>query len=154
MRYCKPLATSFHRLSAPTAGSTFFGPTLAEIPLTALPDREVFGPVLHVVRYEAERLEETCAALAAKGYGLTVGVHSRIERLRLPRPDAGARGQRLCQPVYHRCGCWRAAVWRPRGCPAPGPRRAVPMHFYGFAVERAVSVNIAAQGGDPALINL
>ncbi len=55
-----------------------FGPVMAEIALAQLTDREVFGPVLHVVRYKNDELEEAARALAAKGYGLTLGIHSRL----------------------------------------------------------------------------
>ena len=41
--------------------------------------REVFGPVLHVVRFEGERLDAVCDAINATGYGLTLGIHSRID---------------------------------------------------------------------------
>jgi RHH-type proline utilization regulon transcriptional repressor/proline dehydrogenase/delta 1-pyrroline-5-carboxylate dehydrogenase len=39
----------------------------------------VFGPVLHVVRYAADKLDKVCDAINATGYGLTLGIHSRIE---------------------------------------------------------------------------
>ncbi|WP_163615021.1 aldehyde dehydrogenase family protein, partial [Klebsiella pneumoniae] len=51
----------------------------AEIPSADFLQREVFGPILHVVRYDPENLEEVAKVLAAKRYGLTLGVHSRIE---------------------------------------------------------------------------
>src|SRR5262249_25443635 len=56
-----------------------FAPAMAEIELDQLPDREVFGPILQVVRYDEKELEAACKALAAKGYGLTLGIHSRLE---------------------------------------------------------------------------
>src|SRR5579863_963669 len=64
----------------PAAGMALaFGPVMAEITLDRLPDREVFGPILHVVRYRSEELEVAGKALAAKGYGLTLGIHSRLD---------------------------------------------------------------------------
>ena len=142
-----------HRLPAPAGEATFFGPTLAEIPLTALPDREVFGPVLHVVRYDPERLEDACAALASKGYGLTLGVHSRIERF--------ARRVQALAPagnVYVNRSIIGAVVgvqpFGGEGLSGTGPKAGGPHALLRFSVERAVSVNIAAQGGDPALLSL
>jgi RHH-type transcriptional regulator, proline utilization regulon repressor / proline dehydrogenase / delta 1-pyrroline-5-carboxylate dehydrogenase len=70
-----------HRLALPadcTAGS-FVPPTLIEIAdLGQLPG-EVFGPVLHVLRYAADRLPALVDAINATGYGLTLGIHSRID---------------------------------------------------------------------------
>ncbi len=71
-------AKVLRQLDAP-AGGVFFGPVLAEIPSADFLQREVFGPILHVVRYDPENLEEVAKVLAAKRYGLTLGVHSRIE---------------------------------------------------------------------------
>ncbi|MES2700200.1 MAG: bifunctional proline dehydrogenase/L-glutamate gamma-semialdehyde dehydrogenase PutA, partial [Pseudomonadota bacterium] len=63
----------------PTTGH-FFAPTIAEIPVPDFLKREVFGPILHVCRYRPEDLPTYAARLAACGYGLTLGVHSRLER--------------------------------------------------------------------------
>jgi RHH-type proline utilization regulon transcriptional repressor/proline dehydrogenase/delta 1-pyrroline-5-carboxylate dehydrogenase len=141
------------RLTPPDADGTFFGPVLAEIPLAELPDREVFGPVLHVVRYDPERLDEACRALAAKGYGLTLGVHSRIEGF--------ARRVQALVPagnVYVNRSIIGAVVgvqpFGGEGLSGTGPKAGGPNALLRYAVERAVSVNIAAQGGDPALLNL
>ena len=141
------------QLNPPAANGTFFGPALAEIPLEELPDREVFGPVLHVVRYAPERLDEACAALAAKGYGLTLGVHSRI--------DGFARRVQSLVPAgnaYVNRSIIGAVVgvqpFGGEGLSGTGPKAGGPHALLRFAVERAVSVNIAAQGGDPALLNL
>jgi RHH-type proline utilization regulon transcriptional repressor/proline dehydrogenase/delta 1-pyrroline-5-carboxylate dehydrogenase len=141
------------RLESPAADGTFFGPTLAEIPLDELPDREVFGPVLHVVRYDPERLDEACAALAAKGYGLTLGIHSRIEGF--------ARRVQALVPagnVYVNRSIIGAVVgvqpFGGEGLSGTGPKAGGPHALLRFAMERAISINIAAQGGDPALLNL
>src|SRR5690606_36966691 len=58
---------------------TFVAPTLLEIDSIAQLEREIFGPVLHVLRYRSEDLEETIAAINATGYGLTFGLHSRLD---------------------------------------------------------------------------
>ena len=141
------------RLPPPDADGTFFGPVLAEIPRAELPDREVFGPVLHVVRYDPEKLEDACRALAAKGYGLTLGVHSRIEGF--------ARRVQALVPagnVYVNRSIIGAVVgvqpFGGEGLSGTGPKAGGPHALVRYAVERAVSVNIAAQGGDPALLNL
>ncbi|MBS0361812.1 MAG: bifunctional proline dehydrogenase/L-glutamate gamma-semialdehyde dehydrogenase PutA, partial [Proteobacteria bacterium] len=71
-------ATVLHEIAGPDGGH-FFGPLLAEIPSAAFLQKEVFGPILHVVRYDSNDLAKAAAPLAAAGYGLTLGVHSRIE---------------------------------------------------------------------------
>ena len=62
-----------------TMRGTFVAPTLIELDNVAELEREVFGPVLHVVRYRRERLDQLLADIDAAGYGLTFGVHTRID---------------------------------------------------------------------------
>ncbi|MBP1182641.1 trifunctional transcriptional regulator/proline dehydrogenase/L-glutamate gamma-semialdehyde dehydrogenase [Methylobacterium sp. PvR107] len=66
-------------LPALTAGGTFVPPTLIEIGRVADIEREVFGPVLHVLRYRRADLDPLLDAINATGYGLTFGLHSRID---------------------------------------------------------------------------
>ncbi|MCJ2020982.1 trifunctional transcriptional regulator/proline dehydrogenase/L-glutamate gamma-semialdehyde dehydrogenase [Methylobacterium sp. E-065] len=63
-----------------TEGGTFVPPTLIEIGRVADVEREVFGPVLHVLRYRRADLDDLLAAIGATGYGLTFGLHSRIDQ--------------------------------------------------------------------------
>ncbi len=64
----------------PEAGNgTFVAPTIIEIDSIASLKREVFGPVLHVVRYRRENLESLIDAINATGYGLTFGLHTRLD---------------------------------------------------------------------------
>ena len=65
--------------AATPAEGTFVAPALLEIDLEHLPEAEVFGPVLHVVRWHADRLDGLIDALNARGYGLTHGIHTRID---------------------------------------------------------------------------
>jgi RHH-type transcriptional regulator, proline utilization regulon repressor / proline dehydrogenase / delta 1-pyrroline-5-carboxylate dehydrogenase len=129
-----------------------FGPVMAEISLDQLPDREVFGPILHVVRYRSKDLEKTCRAVAEKGYGLTLGIHSRlasfVERVRALVPAGN---------VYVNRSMIGAVVgvqpFGGEGLSGTGPKAGGPYSLNRYAVERSISVNIAAQGGDPALLN-
>ncbi len=72
-----------HRISRPSAEAlptgTYVPPTLIEIDSLAELEREVFGPVLHVLRYRREALDTLLAQINGTGYALTLGVHSRIE---------------------------------------------------------------------------
>ncbi|MCY1646827.1 bifunctional proline dehydrogenase/L-glutamate gamma-semialdehyde dehydrogenase PutA [Caulobacter sp. SL161] len=145
-------AKVLHALEAP-AGGTFFPPVLAEIPTADFLEREVFGPVLHVVRYKPENLEKVAGALAARRYGLTLGIHSRIESF-------AADVQRLVPAgnAYVNRSMTGAVVgvqpFGGEGLSGTGPKAGGPHALLRFAVERALSVNITAQGGDPALLNL
>ena len=126
---------------------------MAEIPSLDLIEREVFGPILHVLRYDPEHMEATAAALAEKGYGLTLGVHSRLDGF-------AEKVQRLVPAgnVYVNRSIIGAVVgvqpFGGEGLSGTGPKAGGPYALLRYASERAVSVNIAAQGGDPALLNL
>ena len=131
----------------------FFGPVLAEIPSAAFLEREVFGPILHVVRYDPDRLAEAAGALAGRRYGLTLGVHSRIEGFAAEVARLVPAGN-----LYVNRSMIGAVVgvqpFGGEGLSGTGPKAGGPHSLLRFAVERAVSVNIAAQGGDPNLLNL
>jgi len=145
-------ARVLHRLSAPEAG-TFFGPVLAEIPEPDFLQREVFGPILHVVRYRPERLKEVAGKLAALRYGLTLGVHSRIDGFAEEVSRLVPAGN-----LYVNRSIIGAVVgvqpFGGEGLSGTGPKAGGPYALTRYALERATSVNIAAQGGDPALMNL
>ncbi|WP_027010180.1 bifunctional proline dehydrogenase/L-glutamate gamma-semialdehyde dehydrogenase PutA [Conchiformibius kuhniae] len=77
----KGVAKSFHEIRLPehAAKGTFVAPVLFELDNLDQLQREVFGPVLHVVRYRREHLPQLIRQINAKGYALTGGVHSRID---------------------------------------------------------------------------
>jgi RHH-type proline utilization regulon transcriptional repressor/proline dehydrogenase/delta 1-pyrroline-5-carboxylate dehydrogenase len=141
-----------HALAAPDGGF-FFGPVLAEIASAGFLEREVFGPVLHVVRYDPNRLAEAAGPLAARRYGLTLGIHSRLESF-------AAEVQRLVPAgnAYVNRSMIGAVVgvqpFGGEGLSGTGPKAGGPHSLLRYAVERTISVNTAARGGDPALFNL
>jgi len=132
---------------------SFFGPAIVELPSLDLIEREVFGPILHVVRYDPADIAHVGAALAAKGYGLTLGVHSRLESFAAAVQAAVPAGN-----VYVNRSMIGAVVgvqpFGGVGLSGTGPKAGGPHYLPRFASERTVTVNIAAQGGDPALLNL
>jgi RHH-type proline utilization regulon transcriptional repressor/proline dehydrogenase/delta 1-pyrroline-5-carboxylate dehydrogenase len=134
-------------------GGNFFGPALIELSGLDQIEREVFGPVLHVVRYDPADIAKVGAALAAKGYGLTLGVHSRLESFAQAVIAAVPAGN-----VYVNRTIVGAVVgvqpFGGSGLSGTGPKAGGPHYLPRFAEERAISVNIAAQGGDPHLLNL
>jgi RHH-type proline utilization regulon transcriptional repressor/proline dehydrogenase/delta 1-pyrroline-5-carboxylate dehydrogenase len=136
---------------SPSAQGTFVAPVAFEISLDDLPQREVFGPVLHVVRWRAEELERVLAAVAATGYGLTLGVHSRIERF-----VERVRARLHVGNTYVNRNMIGAVVgvqpFGGEGLSGTGPKAGGPHYLTRFAVERTVTVNTAAAGGNAALL--
>lgn len=131
----------------------FFAPTIAEVPAPDFLEREVFGPILHICRYDPDDLPVFAGRLAARGYGLTLGIHSRIERF--------AREVQALVPagnIYVNRSIIGAVVgvqpFGGVGLSGTGPKAGGPHALHRFANERAISVNIMAQGGDPALLQL
>ena len=113
----------------------------------------MFGPILHVVRYDPNRLEAAAGPLAQAGYGLTLGVHSRIEAF----AEAVRRAVPAGNAYVNRSVIGAVVGVQPfggEGLSGTGPKAGGPNALLRYAVERSVSVNIAAQGGDPALLNL
>ncbi|HEY3800684.1 MAG TPA: proline dehydrogenase family protein [Caulobacteraceae bacterium] len=137
----------------PSLTGSYFGPVLAEIPHAGFLTREVFGPILHVLRYPPGGLEAAAKALAATRYGLTLGVHSRLESF-----EGAVRGLVPAGNAYVNRSMIGAVVgvqpFGGEGLSGTGPKAGGPYALTRFAVERVVSVNTAAQGGDPALFDL
>ena len=135
-----------------SAKGHFFAPVIAEVARPDFLESEVFGPILHVYRYRREELADDLARLAARGYGLTLGIHSRIERF-------AAEVQALLPAgnIYVNRAMTGAVVgvqpFGGLGLSGTGPKAGGPHALHRFATERTISVNIMAQGGDPALIN-
>lgn len=129
----------------------FFAPHIVELKDAAALDREIFGPVLHVVRYKAKKFDAVLDAIDATGFGLTLGVHTRIEatvRKVIDRLDTGN--------VYVNRNIIGAVVgtqpFGGSGLSGTGFKAGGPHYLMRFAVEQAVSVNTAAAGGNAGLI--
>ncbi|QGZ96449.1 L-glutamate gamma-semialdehyde dehydrogenase [Terricaulis silvestris] len=141
------------QLDVSKLGGNFFGPAVIELKSLDQIDKEVFGPILHVVRYDPSDIANVGAKLAAKGYGLTLGVHSRLESFADDVKKAVPAGN-----VYVNRTIVGAVVgvqpFGGSGLSGTGPKAGGPFYLPRFAEERAISVNIAAQGGDPHLLNL
>ncbi|MDV6332646.1 bifunctional proline dehydrogenase/L-glutamate gamma-semialdehyde dehydrogenase PutA [Asticcacaulis sp. 201] len=143
-----------HRTPIPESlNGHFFAPTLAELTSPTELEREVFGPILHVIRYDSQNPDEMTKALAGRGYGLTLGVHSRLEAFAEKIMHAVPAGN-----VYVNRTVIGAVVgvqpFGGEGLSGTGPKAGGPLALTRFASERAISINITAQGGDPALLNL
>jgi RHH-type proline utilization regulon transcriptional repressor/proline dehydrogenase/delta 1-pyrroline-5-carboxylate dehydrogenase len=136
---------------ASTQGGLFFAPRAYEIASLDAIDREIFGPILHVVRFPAAGLEKLVDAINAKGYGLTMGVHSRIEE------TVDAVRRRACAGnLYVNRNMIGATVgvqpFGGEGLSGTGPKAGGPHYLFRFATERTFTVNTAAAGGNASLI--
>ncbi|WP_166839205.1 bifunctional proline dehydrogenase/L-glutamate gamma-semialdehyde dehydrogenase PutA [Rheinheimera pleomorphica] len=81
VQYLADKATLHYECAIPQDGKHyFFAPRLYEISDLTVLEREVFGPVVHIIRFKADELDSIINQINATGYGLTMGVHSRIEQ--------------------------------------------------------------------------
>jgi RHH-type proline utilization regulon transcriptional repressor/proline dehydrogenase/delta 1-pyrroline-5-carboxylate dehydrogenase len=114
---------------------------------------EHFGPILHVVRWRAGRLDALIEDIAASGYGLTLGVHSRIDETvervveRLPVGNVYVNRNMIGAVVG-------TQPFGGSGLSGTGPKAGGPHYLARFALEQVVSVNTAAAGGNASLIAL
>jgi len=140
-------------LPEPCAHGTFFAPRTYEIDRIAQLEREVFGPILHVVRYRAEHLDELADAINDTGYGLTVGIHSRIDEV---VEQLHAR-LRVGNQYVNRNQIGSVVGVQPFGgerLSGTGPKAGGPHYLYRFAAERTLTINTTAQGGNATLMSL
>ncbi|WP_288130136.1 bifunctional proline dehydrogenase/L-glutamate gamma-semialdehyde dehydrogenase PutA [Microbulbifer sp.] len=147
----KPLF-AFAEDKMPSTG-TFFGPQVVEIEDFNVLKREVFGPFLHVVRFKAEELEDVIHRINATGYGLTFGLHSRIEG------RAGAIFKRVdAGNCYVNRDMVGAVVgvnpFGGMGLSGTGPKAGGPHYLFRFANEKTKTINTVATGGNTELFSL
>jgi RHH-type transcriptional regulator, proline utilization regulon repressor / proline dehydrogenase / delta 1-pyrroline-5-carboxylate dehydrogenase len=141
------------RLPPGTEHGSFFAPRAFEIPSARLLDREVFGPILHVVRWPANRLDDALDEIEATGYGLTLGIHSRIDdnvRYILGR-------LRIGNNYVNRNMIGAVVGVQPFGgerLSGTGPKAGGPRYLYRFATERVTSTDTTAAGGNATLLSL
>jgi RHH-type proline utilization regulon transcriptional repressor/proline dehydrogenase/delta 1-pyrroline-5-carboxylate dehydrogenase len=144
-----------YQCSPPAGGEhgTFFAPRAFEIDGAGRLQGEVFGPILHVVRWRADRLDAVLDEIAATGYGLTLGIQSRIDetvRYILARLKIG-------NSYVNRNMIGAVVGVQPfggEGLSGTGPKAGGPRYLHRFATERTVSVDTTAAGGNAALLSL
>jgi RHH-type proline utilization regulon transcriptional repressor/proline dehydrogenase/delta 1-pyrroline-5-carboxylate dehydrogenase len=112
---------------------------------------EVFGPILHVVRYRADRLDQVLQSIEHSGYGLTLGIHSRIDDTIEAVIDRLQVGN-----IYVNRNMIGAVVgvqpFGGHGLSGTGPKAGGPHYLARFATEQTVTINTAAAGGNAALM--
>jgi RHH-type proline utilization regulon transcriptional repressor/proline dehydrogenase/delta 1-pyrroline-5-carboxylate dehydrogenase len=130
---------------------TFVAPLAVQIESLGVLEREVFGPILHVVPYRARDLESLVDAINGTGYGLTFGIHSRIDstvQRVAARVSAGN--------VYVNRNIIGAIVGTQPfggcGLSGTGPKAGGPRYLHRFAHERTLTINTSAVGGNASLL--
>jgi RHH-type proline utilization regulon transcriptional repressor/proline dehydrogenase/delta 1-pyrroline-5-carboxylate dehydrogenase len=146
--------SSWHHRLRPNAAmqaGTFVAPLAAQIESFSVLDREWFGPVMHLVTYKARDLEALVDAINATGYGLTFGIHSRIDSTVRRVASRVAAGN-----VYVNRNIIGAVVgtqpFGGSGLSGTGPKAGGPRYLHRFAHERTYTVNTSAVGGNASLL--
>jgi RHH-type transcriptional regulator, proline utilization regulon repressor / proline dehydrogenase / delta 1-pyrroline-5-carboxylate dehydrogenase len=124
-----------------------------EIDNIGMLEREVFGPILHVVRWKAHALDGMIDAINRTGYGLTLGVHSRIETVQ----RRIARKARVGNVYVNRNMIGAVVGVQPfggQGLSGTGPKAGGPFYLHRFTTERTITVNTAAVGGDASVLSI
>ena len=140
-------------LPAACAHGSFFAPRVYELTSLSQLTREVFGPVLHVIRYQASELDNVLAAINATGYGLTLGIHSRIDAT----VQHIARNVHVGNCYVNRNQIGAVVGVQPfggEGLSGTGPKAGGPHYLLKFASERTLTVNTTAAGGNASLLTL
>ena len=136
-----PVASNFPRL---------IGPVAFELNAIADVNQEIFGPVLHVVRWSGD-VDKVVAQINALGYGLTLGIQTRIDSRALRLAAAARIGN-----VYVNRNMIGAVVgvqpFGGEGLSGTGPKAGGPHYLYRFCAEQTVTINTAAAGGNATLL--
>lgn len=136
-----------------TGDGNFFAPCAYAIDDIAQLEREVFGPILHVIRYKARDIDQVIDDINATGYGLTFGVHSRIGEMTDHLAHVVNAGN-----IYVNRGTIGAVVgvqpFGGCGLSGTGPKAGGPHYLHRFATEKVISTDTTRQGGNASLVTL
>ncbi|WP_426436531.1 bifunctional proline dehydrogenase/L-glutamate gamma-semialdehyde dehydrogenase PutA [Bradyrhizobium genosp. P] len=138
-------------LAGEAPAGNFVAPHIFELSDAGQLTEEVFGPILHVVRYRADKFRDVLAAIEATGFGLTLGIHSRIDDTVEDVIDRLQVGN-----IYVNRNMIGAVVgvqpFGGSGLSGTGPKAGGPHYLARFATEQTVTINTAAAGGNAALM--
>ncbi|GAB3731081.1 bifunctional proline dehydrogenase/L-glutamate gamma-semialdehyde dehydrogenase PutA [Silanimonas algicola] len=135
------------------AHGCFVAPRAYELSSLSQLDREVFGPILHVVRWKADNLDGVINDINGTGFGLTLGIHSRIDAT----IDHIAKHVRVGNCYVNRNQIGAVVGVQPfggEGLSGTGPKAGGPHYLAKFATERTLTVNTTAAGGNASLLTL
>ena len=130
---------------------TFVAPTIIEIESIADLNCENFGPILHVARFKGDELESVIAAINATGYGLTLGLHSRIDATRR-LVEAKARVGNFYVNRNQIGAVVESQPFGGEGLSGTGPKAGGPHYLARFATERVTCIDTTAAGGNASLM--
>ena len=136
-----------------TAHGTFFAPSAWELQSLSQLTRENFGPALHVLRWKAEELDQVVDAINATGYGLTLGIHSRIDET----VERIVQRAKVGNVYVNRNQIGAVVGVQPfggQGLSGTGPKAGGPHYLARFATEKTVTINTTAAGGNASLLTL
>lgn len=131
----------------------FFAPHLYQIEDIRILEGEIFGPILHVVVYESKDLEQVVGSINETGYGLTLGIHSRITET----IEYIQKRVRVGNIYVNRNMIGAVVGVQPfggEGLSGTGPKAGGPHMLQRLAIERTLSVNTVAMGGNISLMTL
>jgi len=129
----------------------FFTPIVYEIDDLKELRKEVFGPALHVIRYDAKNIEDVIKTINESGYGLTFGVHTRINSF----AENMCRRIRSGNAYVNRSMIGAVVGSQPfggRGLSGTGPKAGGPNYLPRFATEKVISTDTTAAGGNASLV--
>jgi len=132
-------------------GGTFVAPTIIEIDSIRELTRENFGPVLHIVRWQAGGLAGVIDDINSTGFGLTLGLHSRIDSVRR-FVEMHAKVGNLYVNRNQIGAVVGSQPFGGEGLSGTGPKAGGPHYLPRFAVERVVTVDTTAAGGNASLL--
>jgi RHH-type proline utilization regulon transcriptional repressor/proline dehydrogenase/delta 1-pyrroline-5-carboxylate dehydrogenase len=138
-------------LAGTAPDGNIIAPHIFELPDAGQLTEEIFGPILHVVRYRADHLDRVLQSIENSGYGLTLGIHSRID----DTIDAVIERLQVGNIYVNRNMIGAVVGVQPfggHGLSGTGPKAGGPHYLARFATEQTVTVNTAAAGGNAALM--
>lgn len=147
-------ATLLYEVSLPPKlKGNYFAPCAFEINCISQLKKEVFGPILHVVRYKSSELDSVLEKINATGYGLTLGIHSRIDET----VDYIISKMHVGNVYVNRNMIGAVVGVQPfggEGLSGTGPKAGGARYVPRLATERTISINTAAAGGNASLMSL
>jgi len=145
-------ANWIHTVAVPADGH-FVPPTAVRLSSISDLSQEWFGPILHVATWKAGELETTIAAINAKGFGLTMGLHSRIAR-NAETVEALARVGNLYVNRSMIGAIVGSQPFGGEGLSGTGPKAGGPHYLHRFTAERVTSTDTTSAGGNATLLSL